>query len=52
MLIMQVKDGGDEEVRCIGTVSPSQCVFVDKSLDFGNVHIGLKAKSHAVQVKN
>lgn len=52
ILIMQVKDGADEEVRCIGTVSPSQCVFLEKGLDFGNVHIGLKAKSHAVHVKN
>jgi hypothetical protein len=49
---MQVKDGADEEVKCQGNVSPSQCVFVEKILPFGNVHIGLKAKSHAVHVKN
>lgn len=51
-LVMQVKDGADEEVKCQGNVSPSQCVFIEKGLDFGNVHIGLKAKSYAVHVKN
>jgi hypothetical protein len=52
ILMMQVVDGQDEELRCQGTVAESRCVFMEKNVDFGNVHIGLKAKDHAIHIKN
>jgi len=46
LLLLKIQDGdkNDEELRCKGSVLESRCVFLEKQLDFGNVHIGLKAK--------
>jgi len=43
-LVLKIEDGADEELRCQGHVIESKCAFVERQLDFGNVHVGMKTK--------
>jgi len=45
ILTLKIEDGADEELRCQGIVQESKCVFIEKQLDFGNVHVGLRTKA-------
>ena len=44
LLLMKIEDGADEELRCLGQVNESKCIFLEKQLNFGNVHVGLRTK--------
>jgi len=52
LLLMKIEDGADEELRCLGQVNESKCVFLEKQLTFGNVHVGLRTKDQTIQIKN
>jgi hypothetical protein len=51
-LTLKIGDGNDEELKCQGFVVESKCAFVEKQLDFGNVHVGLRTKDHTITLKN
>ena len=44
LLLMKIVDGADEELRCLGQVNEAKCNFMEKQLNFGNVHVGLSTK--------
>ena len=41
VLFLKIQDGETEELKCSGQVTEAQCRFLDRQLDFGNVHVGL-----------
>jgi hypothetical protein len=41
IIFLKIQDGDTEELKCSGQVTEAQCRFLDKHLDFGNVHVGL-----------
>ena len=49
---MKIEDGADEELRCVGTVTESKCVFLEKQLNFGNTHVGIRTKDQTITIKN
>lgn len=49
---MKIQDGADEELRCIGNVTESKCVFLEKALNFGNTHVGIRTKDQTITLKN
>jgi len=49
---LKIQDGKDLELKCVGTVNESKCVFIEKQLDFGNVHVGLATKDQTIHVRN
>lgn len=51
-LFLRIQDGQTQELRCSGIVNESKCVFMEKQLDFGNVHVGLAAKERTLHIKN
>jgi hypothetical protein len=51
-LTMKIEDGADEELRCVGTVTESKCVFLEKQLNFGNTHVGIRTKDQTITIKN
>jgi hypothetical protein len=51
-LSLKIVDGLDLDVKCLGIVNESKCVFVEKIIDFGSVAVGLKAKDQMVHLKN
>ena len=50
--MMKITDGATEELKCVGTVIESKCAFMEKQLNFGNVHVGLKAKDQTINIRN
>lgn len=51
-LTLKIEDGADEELRCIGQVTESRCGFVEKQLNFGNTHVGIRTKDQTITLKN
>lgn len=51
-LTMKILDGADEELRCIGTVTEAKCHFMDKILNFGNTHVGIRTKEQTITLRN
>jgi len=51
-LTMKIEDGADEELRCVGTVTESKCMFIEKQLNFGNTHVGIRTKDQTITLKN
>ena len=51
-LTMKIEDGADEELTCHGSVTESKCIFLEKQLNFGNVHVGLRTKDQTLQIRN
>ena len=37
---------------CSGLVNESKCIFLERQLDFGNVHVALQAKDRTMHIKN
>jgi hypothetical protein len=52
ILFLKIQDGEHEELKCQGQVAEAKCVFLEKQLDFGNVHVGLQAKDRTFHIKN
>ena len=52
VLFLKIQDGESEELKCSGQVTEAKCIFLEKQLDFGNVHVGLQAKDRTVHIKN
>jgi hypothetical protein len=52
VLKLKIQDGEEEELRCSGIVTEAKCVFMERQLDFGNVHVGLQAKDRTIHIKN
>lgn len=50
-LVMKVENGESQSLICKGEVSDANCSFVQKSLDFGVVAVGLKHEK-AVTIRN
>jgi hypothetical protein len=51
-LFLKIQDGETEELKCSGQVAEAKCIFLEKQLDFGNVHVGLQAKDRTIHIKN
>lgn len=52
ILTLKIQDGETEELKCSGQVTEAFCRFLDKQLDFGNVHVGLQAKDRTLHLEN
>jgi hypothetical protein len=52
VLFLKITDGESEELKCSGQVAEAKCIFLEKQLDFGNVHVGLQAKDRTIHIKN
>ncbi len=52
VLFLKIQDGETEELKCSGQVAEAQCRFLDRQLDFGNVHVGLQAKDRTLHLEN
>lgn len=51
-MYLKIQDGETEELKCSGAVTEAKCAFIEKQLDFGNVHVGIAAKDRTIQIKN
>ena len=51
-LTMKIEDGAEEELRCVGAVNESKCIFLEKMLNFGNTHVGIRTKDQTITIKN
>jgi hypothetical protein len=51
-LFLKITDGHSEELKCSGQVTEAKCSFLEKTLDFGNVHVALDAKDRTLHIKN
>ena len=49
---MKIEDGADEELTCHGSVTESKCIFLEKQLNFGNTHVGIRTKDQTITIKN
>lgn len=49
---MKITDGLDQVVKCQGFVVESKCDFMEKSLEFGLVPVGIRTKEMNIHVKN
>jgi 5-deoxy-D-glucuronate isomerase len=52
LMFLKIQDGEAEEMKCSGQVTEARCVFMEKQLNFGNVHVGLEAKDRTIHLKN
>jgi len=52
VLFLKIQDGESEELKCSGAVAEAKCVFLERTLDFGNVHVGIPAKDRTIHIKN
>lgn len=52
ILTMKIEDGNSYDLKCQGFVNDSKCAFIEKSLEFGNVPVGIKARDQIVNIKN
>ena len=43
-LTLKIEDGISFDLKCFGNVNDAKCIFQEKSLEFGNVPVGIKAK--------
>jgi len=39
-LFLQIEDGIPVDIKCLGIVNESKCIFIEKILDFGNIPVG------------
>lgn len=51
-LTMKIEDGVTLNVKCIGNVTESRCLFQEKFLDFGAVPVGIRTKEEVLHLKN
>jgi beta-galactosidase beta subunit len=51
LLTMKIENGVTLNVRCIGTVTESRCLFQEKFLDFGAVPVGIRTKEEVLHMK-
>jgi hypothetical protein len=51
-LTLKITDGNSFDLKCQGFVNDSKCAFIEKSLEFGNVPVGIKAKEQIINIKN
>ena len=51
-LTMKIEDGAEEDLRCVGSVNESKCLFLEKTLNFGNTHVGIRTKDQTITIKN
>jgi N-acetyl-beta-hexosaminidase len=51
-LILQIEDGQHQEVKCVGMINESACIFKEKMLEFGNIPVGLKSRDSILTMKN
>ncbi len=51
-LFLKITDGETQELVCSGLVNESKCIFLERQLDFGNVHVALQAKDRTMHIKN
>lgn len=49
---MKIEDGATMDVKCTSIVNEARCINVEKSIDFGNVPVGIKAKEEVFHIKN
>lgn len=52
MLTLKIEDGTAVDIKCASVVNDSKCAFIEKSVDFGNVPVGIKAKEEVIHIKN
>jgi hypothetical protein len=52
MLTLKIEDGASVDVKCTSILNEARCAFIEKSVEFGNVPVGLKAKEEVVHIKN
>ena len=52
MISLKIEDGTSIDVKCTSVVNDAKCGFIEKSVDFGHVPVGIKAKEEVVHVKN
>lgn len=41
-MIMKIEDGVSIPIKCIGDVAEAKCKFIEKSIDFGVVPVGIR----------
>ena len=49
---MKIEDGATMDIKCSSIVNEARCMNVEKSIDFGNVPVGIKAKEEVFHIKN
>lgn len=52
MLTLKIDDGAAIDIKCTSIVNDAKCAFIEKSIEFGNVPVGIKAKEEVVHIKN
>ena len=52
LITLKIEDGNPVDVKCTGVVNEARCVVKEKSVEFDNVPVGLRAKEQVFHVKN
>lgn len=51
-LTMKIEDGLAIPIACVGDVTEAKCKFLEKSIDFGCVPVGIRTPEQALHVQN
>lgn len=52
MLTLKIEDGSPVDIKCSGLVHEAKCLLKEKSVEFENVSVGIKAKEQQFHLKN
>lgn len=52
MLTLKIDDGNPIDIKCTGLVNEARCLIKEKSVEFDNVPVGIKAKEQVFHIKN
>lgn len=52
MITLKIDDGQPVDIKCTGVVYEAKCIAKEKSVEFDNVSVGIKAKEQTFHIKN
>lgn len=52
MLTLKIEDGNPVDIKCAGIVNEARCLVKEKSVEFDNVPVGIRAKEQVFHIKN
>lgn len=52
LITLKIDDGLPVDIKCSGLVNEAKCVVKEKSVEFDNVPVGIRAKEQVFHIKN